>query len=152
MAQVREPITDAGAGAFTPEQNKQVIRRYGEALWSRAEIDVADEVLHPNIYAPPPSFLEPAGFEDFKAIVQALKKAFPDGHFTNEDMVAEGDKVAVRWTFEGTHEGEFMGHAPSGRRRQFQVIGIYRLEQGKIIEVHKLNVGTDFLTALGFGS
>lgn len=151
MAQVHQ-TTAARVGAFTPAQNKEVIRRYGEALWSRAELEVADEVLHPDVHAPPPSFLEPAGFAEFKEIVQALKKAFPDGRFTNEDMVAEDDKVAVRWTFDGTHEGEFMGHAPTGRPVQFQVIGIYRLEQGKIIEVHKLNVGTDFLTALGFGS
>jgi len=60
--------------------------------------------------------------------------AFPDLHFTFEDLIAEGDKVVVRWTSRGTQQGELMGIPPTGKQFSATGIEIYRLEGGKIVE------------------
>lgn len=58
----------------------------------------------------------------------------PDGSHTIEDMIAEGDKVVVRVTGRGTHTGELMGIAPTGKQLMMTGIAIYRLEDEKIVE------------------
>ncbi len=60
--------------------------------------------------------------------------AIPDMHATIDDMVAEGDKVVVRYTVEGTQQGELLGVPPSGKRFQTSGISVYRLAEGKIAE------------------
>jgi len=60
--------------------------------------------------------------------------SFPDQRFTVEDLVAEGDKVVVRWTVRGTHQGELMGIAPTGKQVTVTGITIYQLTDGKIAE------------------
>jgi len=60
--------------------------------------------------------------------------AFPDLHYTIEDMIAEGDKVVVRLTFSGTHRGEFMGVAPTNKRVTTTAIFIQRIVSGKLVE------------------
>jgi steroid delta-isomerase-like uncharacterized protein len=63
-----------------------------------------------------------------------FRDAFPDSYFTVEDMVAEGEKVATRKTFHGTHEGEFMGIPPSGRAVSMGLIDIVRISDGRVVE------------------
>ncbi len=63
-----------------------------------------------------------------------LYSAFPDIHLTIDDMVAEGDKVAVRITMTGTHKGEFMGIPPTNKKVTIWAINIYRIAGGKIVE------------------
>jgi steroid delta-isomerase-like uncharacterized protein len=82
------------------------------------------------------SFTGPAGKgpEAFKSLVLPLRQAFPDLHFTIRDMVVEGSRVVVRWTWQGTHRGLFAGIAPTGRLVSNEGIAIYRVEDGKIAE------------------
>lgn len=68
-----------------------------------------------------------------------FRAAFPDMHDTIEDMLAEGDKVAVRVTVQGTHRGEFQGIAPTGRQISFAGFAIFRVVDGKIVENRALN-------------
>ena len=63
-----------------------------------------------------------------------FRGAFPDSYFIVEDMVAEGEKVATRKTFHGTHEGEFMGIPPSGRAVSMGLIDIVRISDGWVVE------------------
>jgi predicted ester cyclase len=63
-----------------------------------------------------------------------FRDAFPDLRFTAEDIIAEGDKVAARYTMRGTHQGEFMGVAPTGNRIEVTGIDIVRFEGGKMVE------------------
>ena len=72
-----------------------------------------------------------AGVKQFFAMFAA---AFPDAQVTIDDLVAEGDRVAVATTLTGTHEGEVMGIAPTGRRVAVTGIDLVRIEQGKIVE------------------
>ena len=62
------------------------------------------------------------------------RQAFPDFRFTVEDQLAEGDRVATRWTWQGTHSGEFMGAAPTGKEVKLTGMTIHRLRNGKIQE------------------
>jgi predicted ester cyclase len=64
----------------------------------------------------------------------ALRGAFPDLRFTLEDLVAEGDRVAARYYWEGTQEGEFMGYRPTGQAVRVGGMDFYRLRDGKIVE------------------
>lgn len=63
-----------------------------------------------------------------------IRAAFPDLHVTVEDMVAEGDKVVARVTMSGTHKGEFMGIAPTGKQITVGIIEILRIAGGKVVE------------------
>ena len=101
---------------------------FAECL-NEGDLSVADQLVSPD-------FTGPAGKgpEGFKAMISPLRQGFPDLHFTIQDMVAEGSRVVVRWTSHGTHRGMFAGTAPTGRQVSNEGIGIYRVEDGKIVE------------------
>jgi predicted ester cyclase len=72
--------------------------------------------------------------QEFKEGIAELRQAFPDYHGTNEIQIAEGDLVANRFVFHGTHRGEFMGIAPTGREVTFEGLSLDRVVDGKIVE------------------
>lgn len=74
------------------------------------------------------------GLKKYKQYVSELLSAIPDFHFTINDMVVEGDKVAVRFTTSGTHKGEYMGVPPTNKKITGWVISIDRIVDGKIVE------------------
>ena len=76
----------------------------------------------------------PSDCEGIKIVTAMFRGAFPDSYFTVEDMIAEGDKVATRKTFHGTHEGEFMGIPPSGRSVSMGLIDVVRIDDGRVVE------------------
>ncbi len=109
-----------GAGMST-EENKAVIRQAAEAV-SNADFDALDELMAPDVAA------------EFREGITELSQSFPDYHGADEIQVAEGDMVAGRFIFYGTHEGEFMGVAPTGRQVTFRGLSLNRLVDGKIVE------------------
>jgi steroid delta-isomerase-like uncharacterized protein len=122
-------MTTAGttAGAET------VVRRYLEEVINRGDPAAADELLTPTFtidHAGVPEVLR--GPEAFKAFLAGFREAFPDIRGTVEDVVAAGDKVAVRLTWRGTHRGTFQGIAPTGKAFTVRGSAIYRLEGGRI--------------------
>ncbi|HMD84569.1 MAG TPA: ester cyclase [Terriglobia bacterium] len=117
----------------TPEENKAIYRRLIEEVWNRGNLAVADELLAPDATAPSAPQL-PLGPEGLKAVVRIFRTAFPDFYMTIEDIIAEGDKVAARFVEGGTHQGVFMGIAPTGRRVTFREIAIVRIVNGKVVE------------------
>ena len=74
------------------------------------------------------------GMDGLKRGYATFLNAFPDVHVTVEDMIAEGDKVVAYKTVAGTHRGTHLGIPPTGKRAQWQNIGIYRIKNGKIAE------------------
>ncbi len=115
------------------EKNKALVRRLVEA-WNTRSWGVFDEVMVPDCvdhYALPG---QKPGREGYREAQISFTKAFPDNHYTIDDMVAEGDKVAVRLTCSGTHRGEFMGFAPTNKRVTLPVISIWRIVGGKLVE------------------
>ncbi len=116
------------------EENKAVVRRFFEELLSRDDIAVADELLSPGFrfyFAGSP---DPMNLESYKEFLVARRAAFPNRRFVVEDMIAEGDKVSVRFTMRGTHKGEFRGIAPSGKEVTMTGIDTIRLSDGKMVE------------------
>lgn len=75
---------------------------------------------------------------DLKQHIQFFEAAFPNYELIADDLVAEGDKVAVRATFRGTHRGDFMGIAPTGKAVSISLMLFYRIAEGKIAE-HWMN-------------
>jgi predicted ester cyclase len=115
------------------EANKAVIRRIVEEVWHQGNLSVIDELYAPNyVGQSPPEMMH--GPKGYKECVIKYRSASPDIRFTIEDMVAEGDKVAARWTIRGTHTGEGLGMAPTGRRWTQSATSLFRLAEGKLVE------------------
>jgi steroid delta-isomerase-like uncharacterized protein len=120
---------------MSTEQDKALIRRFIEELFNRGNISLANEILAPDFVEHeqlPPGI--PAGREGVKALTAGLRSAFPDFKATIEDILAEGDKVVIRMTWRGTHQGEFMGIPATGKRISIGVIDIIRVSGGKAVE------------------
>ena len=116
------------------EQNKDLARRFYEEVLNRGDIDRVDELCTADIVdheAPPGT---PEGIEGVKMFARMMREGFPDLRVTVEDIVAEGDRVAARAQFTGTHQGEFMGVPPSGNRVEYEAIDIVRVVDGKAAE------------------
>jgi len=116
------------------EENKAVIHhQHVEELFNKGNLAVADEIIAPDyIYHGPLG--EFKGPEGVKQMVKTFRTAFPDVHFTIDDMVAEGDKVAVRYTWTGTFTGDLMGIAPTGKQVTMASAYFYRFADGKEVE------------------
>jgi len=120
---------------MSTEDNKAVIRHWLTEGWSRGNVDLADEIIDPNFVVhgaggqPIPS--GPAGV---KQLVREWRTGFPDGRMDIDGMLAEGDLVAIRMTWRGTHNGIFYGIAPTGRQVTVTSIGVDRVVNGMIVE------------------
>jgi steroid delta-isomerase-like uncharacterized protein len=115
------------------ELNKTLARRWFEDLFSRGNLDAANEILSAE-FVDHLTHEDERGLEELKAYVTIYRAAFPDIQDTLEQIVAEGDKVVVRWTSRGTHQGEFMGAAPTGRHVTFTGMHLFRIAENKIAE------------------
>ncbi len=112
------------------EKNKQLAFRFFEELMSLGNTDVADEIVGPE-FSPQEKELEP-GPEGMKAYVDAYHAGFPDLRYDVNDMVAEGNQVAVRWTMSGLHEGEFMGISPTAEGIFIQGMALFNVQEDKL--------------------
>jgi predicted ester cyclase len=112
-----------------PEKNKQVVQRIYEVAINERRPELTAELVSPG-YVGPQGERGPGGFN---ANVQSLLAGFPDIRFRIEDLLAEGDRVMVRWAWTGTHSGTFRGIAPTGRRVSTTGIVLYQLRDGKVV-------------------
>ena len=131
------------------EENKTLVRRFVDEVQSAGNIDLIDELCSPEFvnHSAPPGM--PADCEGIKIVTAMFRQAFPDSYFTVEDMIAEGDKVATRKTFHGTHEGEFMGIPPSGRSVSMGLIDIVRISEGRVVEHWSMGDSLGMMQQLG---
>jgi len=120
---------------MSTEENKAKQRRVWEEIFNKGDLSVVPELFAPNYVYHGPVGMEYKGPEGFKQMVTMFHTAFPDMHVTVEDMVAEGDRVVSRYTGRGTHKGDFMGIAPTGKQVAFAGILITRFVGGKELEV-----------------
>jgi steroid delta-isomerase-like uncharacterized protein len=122
---------------MSAEENKATMRRLYEEVINTGNLDRADEFISPDMVDHDPSLPEHLrhGTEGFKYFFSMAREAFPDFRMDVEDMLAgEDDKIVTRFTFRGTHQGEFMGVAPTGRQVEVTGIDIIRFSGGKMIE------------------
>jgi steroid delta-isomerase-like uncharacterized protein len=129
---------------MTIEQNKALIRHFYEEVWGKGNLEAADDVFSANYVR---HDLRPGnplpGPEGQKKIAAEFRAAFPDLQMTIDLMVAEGDMVAARWTTEGTNTGPWGGVPPTGKRAKFSGVNIFRIENGKVVEIwnHRDDLG-----------
>ena len=117
------------------EENKALTRRSIEEIWNKGNLAVADELIAANSVTHDPATPNPgSGPEATKQQASMYRTAFPDLHITIEDQVAEGDQVVTRWTARGTHRGDLMGIAPTGKQMTITGINITRIAGGKAQE------------------
>lgn len=112
---------------------KGIVKKFYEIL-SSGDLDGADKVVaadYVNHNAIPDQTL---GLEGFKQAVTGLQEAFSDLQFTIDDQIAEGDKVASRYTVRGTHKGEFLGMAGTGKTVTWSAMVLQRVADGKVQE------------------
>jgi predicted ester cyclase/ketosteroid isomerase-like protein len=130
----KEELDRAKTTEETESQNKKIAYLEIQKLWNEGSLDVADQVYAPNQILHFRGKSIPFGPDVAKETVSTWRKAFPDFKFQIEDIVAEGDKLAVRYIFSGTHQGEFDGLAPTGRKFIVSQMCIIRFENGKMLE------------------
>jgi steroid delta-isomerase-like uncharacterized protein len=114
------------------EANKALYRRLVEEGWNKQNLALLDELYADCVYYNPATG-EIKG-EALKQFLASMLAAFPDIRFTVEDQVAEGDKVVTRWSGTCTHQGEFMGLAPTGKQVTTNGMSIVRIVEGKVVE------------------
>ena len=116
-------------------QNKAAMRRLYEEVWNQGKFDVLDEVVSPvyvgHLPTPPSA---PSGREGLRWLIQMYRTAFPDIHVQIDDQFAEGDKVLTRITVQGTHQGQFMGIAPTNKKVTVGALVVTRFKDGQNVE------------------
>lgn len=130
------------------ETNKAIIRRYREAH-NQNNMDVLDDIVAADLTSHSHLPNVPPGREGGKMVHQGSLASFPDGHTTTNDLIAEGDKVVERFTFVGTHKGEFLGIPATGKQITVTGMSIFRLTNGKIVEHWGENDAMGLLMQMG---
>jgi predicted ester cyclase len=108
---------------MSAQENKDLVHREQQELWNHTgDLDAAQELFAAD------------QAEAAKQEAADFRRAFPDVVSTIEDLIAEGDKLVARWRSRATHQGEYMGIAPTGNEVEFTGISVYRIEEGKIAQ------------------
>jgi steroid delta-isomerase-like uncharacterized protein len=124
--------------------DKARVLRLMDAIWNQRKLEVLDEIVAADYVRHDPAFPgEVRGPEGFKEYVRAMCTPFPDARIAIEDVIVEGERMAMRWTFTGTQSGDFVGIPASGKALTLTGISIIRIKEGRIAE------GWDGYDALG---
>ena len=119
---------------MSARENKHTVRRLVCDLFNRTDVEVADEILAPGYVEHDPILGRWSGAGGLAHLCRSLRAAFPNGHLTINDQVAEGDRVVTRWAFRGTQYGEFVGIPARGQGVWITAISIHRVVDGLIQE------------------
>jgi predicted ester cyclase len=114
--------------------NKELLRRFYQEVYVNWNMAMADEVISPQFRSHDWPEGGPTGPKAFRDYYSAMRSAVADARYEVDDLIAEGDRVVVRWRLLGTHKGAFRGIAPTGRPITLKGIAIYRVEGGKLME------------------
>ncbi|MEO5887346.1 MAG: ester cyclase [Anaerolineales bacterium] len=108
--------------SMSTEQNKELVRRFFDETWNHGNFEVYDEMLGPNL-----------DIKSEKEWARSMYATFGNMRLTILDLLAEGNQVAIHWRVEGTHQGEYLGVAATGKPVMYQGIALLRVEDGKIV-------------------
>jgi predicted ester cyclase len=114
--------------------NKELLRRFYKEVYVGWNMTLADAVVSPRFVSHDWPVGGPTGPQAFRDYYSAMRAAVPDARYVVDDLIAEGDKVVVRWRLLGTQKGAFSGIPPTGGPITLKGIAIYRLEDGKLME------------------
>jgi steroid delta-isomerase-like uncharacterized protein len=130
---LQSQLSAANAVKTKADENKSLVRRYYEAV-NRGNPNALDEFFSPNYKRYLSATAAPLTADGQKQRLAGLRAAFPDLQLTVEDIIAEGDRVAISLTARGTHLGTFQGIAPTGKPVTVSAFEVVRIENGKLIE------------------
>mgnify|MGYP002868791921 CR=1 FL=1 len=116
------------------ERNKELMKKF-ETMINTADEKLAEELVASDAPFYTPASPEPLyGGKGYLSVVHWMRTGFSDVQWKLEEMAAEEDKVAVRWTLTGTHDGEFLGVKPTGKKISVCVMNFYYFnKEGQII-------------------
>jgi predicted ester cyclase len=126
-------------------RNKQVVRSIYEDCINTGNLAALAKFVDASYVGPNGE----RGPEGFASTVNGLRAGFPDIHFTIEDLIADGDRVALRWKWEGTHQNSFRGFEPTGKRVTNTALAIYELRAEKVVRAWLQTDRLGFLEAVG---
>jgi predicted ester cyclase len=121
----------------TTEENKAMVRRVVDEVINEGDMGVLDELCAPALA------------EEMKRMIASFRSAFPDWREEIVELVAEGDTVAGRFKCSGTHQGEFLGLPPSGKRMEVDEVYFLRVEDGKFVDLWGLEDDLNRMRQLG---
>ena len=126
-------MTAGTASATDPERNKAIVRRFIDEIFLGGNFDSVDELLTEDFTPHTWGSMQP-GRDGLKEAIQRVQSGITDERMEIEDVIAEGDRVAVRLTSSATHTGDFMGMPATGKRYEIGEIHIFRLDDGRVAE------------------
>jgi steroid delta-isomerase-like uncharacterized protein len=119
---------------MSTNDNKSVIRRFIEDVINQGRLERADDIVIEDFVELDPLPGQSQGREGLKEVIRQMRSAFPDIHWTVDEMLAEDDKVFTRFTWSGTHQGAFLGVPATGRRITVKGMVIDRLVAGMMAD------------------
>ena len=119
---------------MTLEGNKEVVRRVFEDVIPAGDTAAMRELVAPDFLDHDPLPGQPPGGEGAEYVVSTMHGAHPDLRFTIDDLLADGDRVTIRWTLRGTNTGPMLGRPPTGEKVELAAIAIFRIAHGKLAE------------------
>jgi steroid delta-isomerase-like uncharacterized protein len=119
---------------MSDEELGAAVRRFFDQVWNNGSVGETGAFLAPDFVSHNTLDVAIVGPDQYAAAVSGYRAAFPDLHVTLEDVLVDGDRVAVRGTDHGTHRGDFMGFPASGREVTTTWIEIFRIQDGKAAE------------------
>lgn len=119
---------------MTLDANKALVRRLFEEVFPAVDTTVLRDLVDAEIIDHDPMPGQPAGVDGIDYVMSTLHTAQPDLRFVVDDLVAEADRVAVRWTMRGTNTGSMLGQPPTGQPVQQTAVVIFRIANSKIVE------------------
>jgi|SRR5215216_1097271 len=129
-------------------ENKVIAYRILDEVFSQGNLSKIDELFSPDITVHDPD-KELRGREQVERGLTLLRRAFPDLYYTVEDMIAEDDKVVVRFTGRGTHQGEFRGVSPTGKAMSYTGIVILRFVESRLVDYWAVSDALGIFQQLG---
>ena len=134
---------------MSAEDNKAVIRRLIAEVYNEANLDVVDELVAPDVFDHAAVAEHQHGIDAFKHVMEWVREFSSDVHYDIDDIITEGDKVAVRMTQSGTHTGTVRGIPPTGKRFSVDYVHWFRLADGKVAELWAVRDDLTRLEQLG---
>ena len=135
---------------MSEEENKAIQRRLAEEIFNRHDPDAVERFFAPDYVEHIPFPGQQPGVEGLKRMLtEVFFSAFPDQHWTIEEQIAEGDKVLTRFTWRGTHRGEFAGIPPTNERVEVWAMALDRMAGGKVVESRFIMDQVGMLQQLG---
>lgn len=134
---------------MSTEENKNLALRFIEEVINQGKLSTLDELITADAadHSLPPGL--PPGREGVKLFLGVIRAAFPDIHETVEDIIAEGDTAVTRTTWRGTHQGAFLGIAPTGKQVSVSGTDISHVASGKFVEHWQSTDNLGLLQQLG---